>query len=73
MVCDAVLQDLAGHAFDAKMLCNGDLVGAVGVFECFFKELFFGFEVVKEACFGDVLSLCHVANGESPEAELGDE
>ena len=49
MVCDAVLQNFAGHAFNAKMLCNGDLVGAVGVFEGFFKELFFGFEVVKEA------------------------
>ena len=70
MVCDAVLQDFAGHAFDAKMLCNGDLVSAIGVFECRFKELFFGFEVVKESCFGDVLSLCHVANGKSPESEL---
>ncbi len=66
-------KDFAGHAFNAKMLCDGDLVGAVGVFEGFLKELFFGFEVVKEAGFGDVLSLCHVANGEAPEAELGDE
>ena len=29
MVCDAVLQNFAGHAFNAKMLCNGDLVGMV--------------------------------------------
>ena len=73
VVCDAVVKDFAGHALHAKMLGDGDLIGPIGVFEGFLKQLFFGFEVVKEAGFGDVLSLGHIAYGEAPETELGDE
>ena len=73
VVCDAVVKDFAGHALHAKMLGDGYLIGAVGVLEGLLKQLFLGFEIVKEAGFGDVLGLRNVTDGEAPEAELRDE